>query len=257
MARGLVLSLATVTLAVPSITPAGPPYVTDDPEPVEFHHFELYLASQGGYDRDHNIAFTAPHLEVNYGVVPDLQLHLVAPLQYVHPSGGTVAYGIGDVELGTKFRFIHESAVAPQVGVFPLVELPTGDSTSGLGTGQTQVFLPLWIQKGFGPFLSYGGGGYWINPGAGNRNWWFIGWHLEVRLGPVSPGLEVFHQTSQHEGESGETRFNLGAVLDLSDLHHILASAGRTLETGQPAFQWYLAYQLTFGLAERPPVNAP
>jgi hypothetical protein len=182
---------------------------------------------------------------VNYGVAPDLQLHLIAPFEYARPSGGRAAYGYGDTEVGAKFRFLHEGRLSPQVGVFPLLEIPTGDSASGLGSGQLDVFLPLWIQKSLGVFTSYGGGGYWLNPGTGNRNFWFVGWHLEVKLGPVSPGFEVYYETSQREGAPGLSRFNLGAVLDLSELHHLLLSAGRALEAGEPAFQWYLAYQLT------------
>ncbi len=242
--------LAGSCCLAPVIAAAGPPYVTDDPEPVEVHHVEVYLAHQGGYDRAHDLAFTAPHVEVNYGAVPDLQIHLIAPLQYARPAGGSAAYGYGDTELGAKLRFVHEGDVVPQVGTFPLLELPTGDSARGLGAGQLQAFLPLWLQKSIGPLLMYGGGGYWINPGPGNHNWLFGGFHLEAKLGSFSPGFEIFHGTSRHEGEPGETRFNVGAVIDVTDVHHILMSAGRSLDAGMPAFQWYLAYQLTIGLAE-------
>ena len=251
MPRPLGSGLVAALCLVPAMAHAGPPYVTDDPEPVELHHWEIYLATQGGYDRDRNLAFTAPHVEVNYGALPDLQLHLIAPLQYARPAGGPAAYGYGDTELGAKLRFVHESDVVPQVGTFPLVELPTGDSARSLGAGRTQVLLPLWLQKSVGPLLAYGGGGYWINPGPGNHNWLFLGLHLEARLGAVAPGFEIFHGTSRHEGEPGETRFNVGAVIDLSDEHHMLMSAGRALDAGAPAFQWYLAYQLTVGPAGR------
>ena len=249
-------SLVSLLLLLPAARAAGgPPYVTDDPEPVEYRHLEVYVATLGGYDRRHDLSFSAPHVEVNYGAIPDLQLHLLAPLQYVRPDGGAVAYGYGDTELGAKFRFVHEGPLVPQVGTFPLFEVPTGDSTRGLGAGQLQVFLPIWIQKSVGPFLSYGGGGYWINPGPGNHDWWFVGWHLEVKLGFISPGFEIFHGTSRHEGEPGETRFNAGAAIDVTELHHVLLSAGRVLAAGAPGFQWYLAYQLTIGPSE-PAVTA-
>lgn len=246
------MALAALCGLAPATAHAGPPYVTDDPEPVEHRHLEAYLATQGGYDRGRNLAFTAPHVEVNYGAVPDLQLHVIAPLQYARPRGGPAAYGYGDTELGAKLRFVHEGDVVPQVGTFPLVELPTGDSARGLGAGRIQTFLPLWVQKSAGPLLAYGGGGYWINPGPGNRDWVFAGFHLEAKLGAVSPGLELFHGTSRHEGEPGETRFNVGAVVDVTAQHHVLVSAGRELQAGPPAFQWYLAYQLTVGPAEAP-----
>jgi hypothetical protein len=57
--------------------------------------------------------------------------------------------------------------------MFPLVEVPSGDADKGLGNGKTQYFLPVWLQKDFGKWTIYGGGGYWINPGTGNKNWWF------------------------------------------------------------------------------------
>jgi len=38
-----------------------------------------------------------------------------------------------------------------------------------------QAFLPVWMQKDVGDWTVYGGGGYWINPGAGQKNWWFTG----------------------------------------------------------------------------------
>ena len=49
---------------------AGPPFKTDDPEPVEYKHWEVYLASQGSLDRDTR-SLTAPHVEINYGVFPN------------------------------------------------------------------------------------------------------------------------------------------------------------------------------------------
>jgi hypothetical protein len=46
-------------------------------------------------------------------------------------------------------------------------------------------------------------------------------------------------------------------VIDVTDLHHILMSAGRSLEAGAPAFQWYLAYQLTIGPSESSTKDRP
>src|ERR1017187_2736428 len=102
---------------------AGPPFVTDDPEPVDYQHWEFYIASAhtklGG-----DWSGTAPHIELNYGVVPNVQLHLIAPLAYDVPPDGKSHYGYGDTELGVKFRFIQETNCLPQVGVFPLLEVP-------------------------------------------------------------------------------------------------------------------------------------
>ena len=61
-------------MALPIPALAGPPYVTDDPEPVEYHHWEVYLASQLAHEPG-AWSGTAPHIEVNYGALPNLQLH--------------------------------------------------------------------------------------------------------------------------------------------------------------------------------------
>ena len=72
----------------PGTALAGPPFLTDDPEPVEYKHWEIYLASQYKHDRDQESA-TFPHVEINYGLIPNVQIHLIAPMQYVKPEGQT------------------------------------------------------------------------------------------------------------------------------------------------------------------------
>ncbi|ACG71812.1 conserved hypothetical protein [Anaeromyxobacter sp. K] len=257
LAVGLAVAVSCAAALAPARPLAGPPYTTDDPEPVPFRHWEVYLATADQWSHADGWGGTCPHLEVNYGAVPGVQLHLVAPLAWVRPPGGPGHAGPGDTELGAKWRFVAEGERRPQVGVFPLVELPTGDDRRGLGAGRTQVFLPVWVQKSLGEWTTYGGGGYWLNPGAGNRNWWLVGWQAQRRVAEgVALGAEVFHSSAREIGGGGDTRFNVGAVLDLGELHHVLVSAGRAL--GSRAAQAYLAYQLTFGPgggSEQPPGN--
>lgn len=61
IAMSLVLYLACITSAW-----AGPPFITDDPEPVELRHWEVYLSSIQQRDSS-GTAGTLPHVEVNYG----------------------------------------------------------------------------------------------------------------------------------------------------------------------------------------------
>ncbi len=43
---------------------AGPPFRTDDPEPVDQNHGEFYIATQ--YEKDEAaISGTSPHIELN------------------------------------------------------------------------------------------------------------------------------------------------------------------------------------------------
>ncbi len=229
---------------------AGPPFRTDDPEPVELHHWEIYGFVTGTNTDDDDNAVT-PGLEVNYGAAPNLQLHLVVPMDLDRPAGGGTAYGLGDIELGAKYRFVQEDEHGwrPQVGVFPLVELPSGDATRGLGAGYARAFLPVWLQKRHGDWLTYGGGGYWINPGLGNRNYWFAGWLLQRQVSkPLAIGAEVFYQTASSVTGKASPGFNVGGIYDFSDHYHLLFSVGRGLANTRQTNQlsYYLALQTMF-----------
>jgi hypothetical protein len=234
----------------PTVGWAGPPFVTDDPEPLEYRHWEFYLASQDAKNKD-GWSGTAPHVEVNYGALPNLQLHLIVPFAYVRPNEGSSHYGFGDLELGVKYRFIQEGDWWPMVGAFPIVDLPTGKSSLGLGSGYYRIFLPIWFQKSLGPWTSYGGGGYWINTGSGNRNYWFAGWEVQYELSKaITLGGEVFYNTPTARAEGNRTGFNIGTIVNFTDEHHLLFSAGRDIH-GQNRFSTYIGYQLTIGPQEQ------
>ncbi|HTZ39811.1 MAG TPA: transporter [Syntrophales bacterium] len=239
------LITALVVLApVPAF--AGPPYQTDDPETVEYQHWEFYIASQYRHDKDGDTA-TLPHVEINYGVIPNVQLHLIVPLVYNSPSGEASHYGLGDVELGVKFRFIQESEWIPMVGTFPFIEIPTGNQNEGLGNGKAQYFIPLWLQKSWGPWTSYGGGGYWINPGDGNKDWWFWGWQVQREISKaLAVGAELIYRTADVDNGDNSFGYNIGAVININENHHLLFSAGSDI-SGPNRFSCYVGYQFTFG----------
>jgi hypothetical protein len=214
--------------------------LTDDPQPVELGHWEFYAASQWSAAR-HAADGTSPHVEVNYGALPELQLHAIVPAALALTSGEPVRYGLGDIELGAKFRFIDEGERRPQVGTFPLVLLPTGSATHGLGSGKTQVFLPIWVQKSFGRWTTYGGGG--LRLVSGERDG-VAGWLVQRELAKgLTLGTEAFLTVPLSSG-ARELQINIGLVVDFSEMHHLLLSAGPAFG-GDDRAQAYLAYQLT------------
>jgi hypothetical protein len=232
------LAISTAVATVPAW--AGPPFLTDDPEPVGVGHWEVYGASQWSFAR-HSGTGTLPHVEVNYGAVSELQLHAIVPAVLALATGTPARYGLGDVELGAKFRFVDEADRIPQVGTFPLVLLPTGSAARGLGSGKLHAFLPLWVQKSFGPWTTYGGGG--LSVASGERGA-VAGWLLERTFGTVFLfGLEAFLDIPISAGPT-ELRINLGLVANLSATQHLLLSAGPAF-VGDATAQAYAAYLLT------------
>ena len=232
-------------LVNPVVSLAGSPFLTDDPEPGEYRHLEFYIASQSQITR-HTKNITTPHFEINYGVLPDVQLHLITPFCYSQ-NDEVKHYGYGDTELGIKWRFMNESEYIPMIGIFPMVQVPTGNEKKGVGNGNAQYYIPLWIQKKWEKWLSYGGGGYWINQGKNNNNYWFAGWQIQRQIKEsLSLGIEVFHRKASKSGDKNSTGFNIGAVINFSELHHMLFSAGRDV-VGPNTFTSYVSYQLTIG----------
>jgi hypothetical protein len=240
---------------------AGPPFVTDDPEPVEYRHWEFYIASQFNYSKG-NISGTSPHVEINYGVIPDVQLHVIAPVAYSITRGKEIdlqiappftydstkwnraQFGYGDTEIGMKVRFLHESNRVPQLGIFPMIEAPTGSKALGF-SGLPQLYLPLFIQKSWDRLTTYGGGAFWYNPGKNNRNFWFAGWLLQYKItSHFTLGGEVFYYSPDSRGADYRISANLGTIIDFNENWHLLFSAGRDIKGPNILFS-YLSIQLT------------
>jgi len=246
-----VMALSAASGLVPHSAVAGPPFRTDDPEPVEYQHYEFYTFTTGTHVSGDTSGF-GPAWEFNYGLIPDGQFHIIAPLAFDSPAGGPSKFGYGDTELGFKYRFVQEDdkGTRPMVGTFPMLELPTGDQGSGLGAGHARVFLPLWLQKSFGDWTTYGGGGYWVNhdSAAGDRDYWFFGWLLQKKItDKLVIGGEIFHQTADTIFVKDSTGFNIGAVYDFDEHNHLLVSAGTGIQSASETnlYSWYLGYQIT------------
>ena len=219
---------------------AGPPYLTDDPEPVETGHWEFEGAFQWSW-QSHAASGTCPHVEANYGAAQGLQLHVIVPFVLSTSRGAGANYGLGDIELGAKYRFIGEGPRHPQIGVFPLLSVPAGSEKRGLGSGEVEALLPVWLQKSFGPWTTYGGAGIHL---ARGENAGIAGWLLQRQISDgLTFGAEGYLTFPFVDGDI-QTQFNAGLVADFTDHHHLLFSAGPSFGSADRG-QAYLAYQLT------------
>src|SRR4051794_1219273 len=114
MKRAAAWAGAFALLLASSAGHAGPPYDTDDPEPTELHHWEIYAFGAGdGFD---GIVDGAAGLDLNYGAAPGLQLTATLPVAF--ETGGGTRVGRGDVELGIKYRFLHREQAGLSLAIF-------------------------------------------------------------------------------------------------------------------------------------------
>ena len=254
---------------------AGPPFRTDDPVPVALGHYELYTAAIGTHVKG-DTSGGLPNVELTYGLIPNGQLQIGGEVAFDSSLAGTgqpipngqlqngadvasnssragTHFGYGDTQLSFKYRFIQEdkNGLMPQVAVFPAIFFPTGDRSRGLGAGHVIGFLPVWAQKSFGEWTTYGGGGYWINQdeATGDKNFWFFGWLLERKITErLTLGGEIFHQTADTFGGKESTGFDLGGTYDFDEHDHLLFSAGRGFQNAPDTnlFSWYLGWEFTY-----------
>jgi hypothetical protein len=233
-------------LGVASPLAAGPPFLTDDPAPVEFRHWEAYIFATHDVARDAT-QVEGPGFELNIGAAPNLQLHLVTPFATASVAGGPTMHGLGDVEIGVKYRLVEEGEHWPQVGVFPMLELPTGNANRGLGNGQLWARLPLWLQKSWGPWTTYGGGGCALNRAADARDYLFAGWLVQRDLSAkLTMGGELYtHGADTREG-GGTAIFNAGGYYNFRPDFSLLFSLGHSL-AGERHTVGYVGLYWTWG----------
>ncbi len=241
------VALGAFACFVSGVVRAGPPYQTDDPEPVDLHHYEINVAVQQTLTASgRSGAF--PNVEVNYGGAPDVQFHVGLPLAFSDSAPGETRYGFGDIEFGVKLRVLHESDTTPMVAVYPTYVAATGSESGGLGNGRPQIFLPVWMQKSAGPWTVDMGGGYWVNHAAGARDNWFAGGLLQRKVSErLSAGVELYHRSAQTIDTPPGTGFNVGGTYDLSEHCHLLISVGEGLQNRQRtnSLSSYIGYQIT------------
>jgi hypothetical protein len=239
------LTAVQLFLLLQILVEAGPPFFTDDPDPVPLHHWEYYLSSQNEFDiRNHSATGTLPHVEVNWGAVRNVQIHLIIPFTYVFNTPSDFIYGYTNTEVGVKYRFIKETEKRPEIGVFPIAEVPTIRDPR-FSQGNFQVFLPVWIQKSWKQLTTYGGAGYWINPGSGNQNWIFTGWEVQYGFTDFfTLGTEAYFETAPVKGENNVSGVTVGGFLNFSEYFHFIFSLGHTL-TGENQVTFYAGLYVT------------
>ena len=161
---------ALLLLCAPGVVRAQQPFPTDDADvtPRGKFHFETF--------NEHDWLQTSqiPHLrqntfnmKLNFGLGTGLELDLDAPLisivndTTVRPR---VPFGLGDTNMGVKWnvREEHENSRAPALALVNYVELPTGDSTTNLGSGLVDVWVYGVVQKMLAPNVVLHLNGGWL-----------------------------------------------------------------------------------------------
>ena len=86
--------------------------------------------------------------------------------------------------------------------------------------------LPIWMQKSFGAWTMFGGGGYTNNPGPGNRDFANYGFAVQNQVTDnLALGAEIFGQGSDSLDDHPATAVGMALLYDFSPLWHLVGSA--------------------------------
>lgn len=243
-ARRAALSVILVSVALAAPATAGPPFVTDDPEPTDLGHWEIYNYIQGVH-RPGDTSGEAG-VDFNYGGAKDLQLTAVFPAGY--DAARKTTWGAGDIELAAKYKFLHQSgATGLDVAIFPRLFVPTGIDRKG--DRRASLLVPLWAERDFGKWSVFGGGGYTFNPGPGARNYWVSGLTVTNQLTEkLQLGLEVYHQTPDRTTARDFTGVNVGGGYKLTSHWSLIGAFGPGVQHAreQGQYDYYAALKADF-----------
>jgi hypothetical protein len=175
------------------------PFYTDDTgvtdiKTVHIEFFDEYdgLQSSQFPDERQNTA----NVKMNFSPFRDLEVDLDIPyLSIQRAAGSQTSRGIGDTNLGVKYRFRDELPDSNRAAfaVSFYVELPTGNANQELGSGLTDYWLNFIVQKPLSDSTRIN-----ANLGllfAGNTSTGAVG--IETRRGQVyTGGLSLMHDLS-------------------------------------------------------------
>jgi hypothetical protein len=175
------------------------PFYTDDPSitPIRTVHIEIFdeydgLQSSQFPDERQNTA----NFKINYSPLSNLELDLDVPyLNIQRAPGRESSQGVGDTNVGAKWTLPADRSqpLGMSYAVSFYVEFPTGDAAQELGSGLTDYWLNLALQKPLTEATRIN-----ANLGilfAGNTSTGVVG--IQTRRGQVyTGGLSILHDVS-------------------------------------------------------------
>jgi hypothetical protein len=200
----------------------GPPMMTDDPGTPDPGTWEINLAVTGDLRPDTR-EYEAPVVDVNYGAGGHVQLTFSLPLAFTHEAGAGTHGDLGEVELGTKWRFVDQGHALPlDVSTFP--KLVFHPALNGPQEEGTEVIVPFEVARSAGPFSVNLDGGRVFQRHSPVH--WFYGAAVQYARTDAMQWIAEYHvDTGQDDGTA---RFvNAGFRRDLDPHRILLFSIGR------------------------------
>jgi hypothetical protein len=226
----------------------GPPLITDDPGTPGNNHWEINIATTLERTRDGQEQ-KVPIVDVNYGLGNRLQLKFEVPYLRVRDAGERGLWGLGNSNVGVKWRFAENEKQGWAVSTYPQLEFnnPTSSVRRGLVERGAQFLLPIEVSHKFLRLNVNEDFGYLFKQ---NR---MDGLIYGIALGrQATKRLELLgevHGEALRNFKEEELLFNLGGRFGVSKHLTLLFSSGRSFrraESNEPTLILYVGTQLSF-----------
>jgi hypothetical protein len=241
------LALAGFALLAPSKMRAqgGPPYYTNDPGTPGNRNWEINLGYMpflyGGMSTTHT-----PDVDINYGLGDRIQLTYENAWLRVKDGANAAKYGVGQDQLGVKWRFYEDKKTDFSISVFPQVSINNPDHSvqRGITPPGASLLLPVEFSKKLGPIDVNWEVGY--NAVHRGPDGWLAGF---VVGHDMSKKLELdaeFYGLGTYNSSNNQQTIDAGARYKLRPPFILLLMAGRSVvdaHNGQPYFVGYFGMQ--------------
>lgn len=213
-------------------------FLTDEPEPTDLYKTAYEIS--GTWVHAHNSPDEkAANIEIKYGLFKETEIFVALGYEHVSSDEDIPAlHGIGDAELGIKYRFVKAVDGLPSIAIAPTIGLPTGHDE--MSNHHAWYEIPLWIEKEWDGWSTSGGFGYVINSADDARDFFFAGWKVQHDFTEkLNLGLELFYQGEDSEDNQDLTLLNFGGSYKLCRNLNLDFSVGHSVH-GQEQTIGYL-----------------
>ncbi len=237
-----------VVILLPTFARAqgGPPYYTTDPGTPGKNNWEINFGYEPFFFAGQSVAHT-PDVDINFGWGDRIQLTYEDAWLRVQNHPDPVKYGMGQDQLGVKWRFYDSGEKGMQFSVFPQLSVnnPNHAVQRGITPGGASLILPLEFTRKVGPVdVNLEGGYNFVHLGAD-------GWLTGLVVGhEFSKRLELdaeFFATGTFRPGFAQPILDVGARYKMHRPLILLLMAGRAVEparSSQPYLVGYFGVQI-------------
>jgi len=229
-----------------ALAQGGPPYYTNDPGTPGNKNWEINLGYMPFLYTGQSITHT-PDVDINFGLGDRIQLTYENAWLRVRNPPALAKYGLGQDQLGVKWRFYDSGEGGMGLSVFPQLSVnnPNHSVQRGITPPGASLILPVEFTRKFGPLHVNAEAGYnLVHLGPD-------GWLTGLVVGhDFTKKLEMdaeFYALGTFHPSSVQPTLDVGARYRLHRPVLLLLMAGRSVEparNNQPHFIGYFGVQI-------------